>query len=164
MISDDARGNRLRGTKVEQVIVDELADMQTKEPAPFADYPSAWSGKVEADFTVLEKMLLPPMAVDIHKCERSAIVPVKIAALIELEEAAWDAGRWGDDADYEVELEHTFAVFDSDAVDKDGNPIAMLHCHRCGKGGWADVDSITRYCPDCGRVVANCREWQEVGE
>lgn len=29
MISDDARGNRLRGTKVEQVIVEELADMQT---------------------------------------------------------------------------------------------------------------------------------------
>ena len=29
MISDDARGNRLRGTKVEQVIVDELADMPT---------------------------------------------------------------------------------------------------------------------------------------
>ena len=29
MISDDARGNRLRGTNARQVIVDELADMQT---------------------------------------------------------------------------------------------------------------------------------------
>lgn len=95
--------------------------MGTKESTPFADYPSSWSGKVEADFTLLKKMLFPP-------------------------------------------LEHTFAVFDSDAVDKDGNPIAMLHCHRCGKGGWADIDSVTRYCPDCGRVVANCREWQEVVE
>ena len=104
------------------------------------------------------------MEVDIHKCERSAIVPVKIAELIELEEAAWDAGRWGDDADYEVELAHTFAVFDSDAVDEEGNPIAMLHCHCCGKGGWADADSVTKYCPDCGRVVMNCRGWQEMDE
>ncbi len=29
MISDDARGNRLRGTNARQVIVDELADIQT---------------------------------------------------------------------------------------------------------------------------------------
>ena len=65
-------------------------------------------------------------------------------------------------ADMKTFIENNLAWITT--VDKDGNPIAMLHCHRCGKGGWADVDSVTRYCPDCGRVVANCREWQEVGE
>ena len=138
--------------------------MRGKESTPLSDCPSTWSGAVKADFKVLQNLLTLPVAVDLHKLECSAIVPVETGNLIELEEAAWDDGRWGDDADCEVKLAYTFAIFDSDAVDEEGNPIAMLHCHCCGKGGWADADSVTKYCPDCGRVVMNCRGWQEMDE
>ena len=44
IISDDARGNRLRGTKVEQVIVDELAD--------FTDVPTTVFDLTETTRTV----------------------------------------------------------------------------------------------------------------
>ena len=28
-----------------------------------------------------------------------------------------------------------------------------VKCSACGKWAWKDVDSITPYCPECGRMV-----------
>lgn len=29
-------------------------------------------------------------------------------------------------------------------------PGAFYECTRCGYDGWADAESVTRYCPECG--------------
>lgn len=29
----------------------------------------------------------------------------------------------------------------------------MYGCSRCGSDGWADAESVTRFCPDCGAEV-----------
>ncbi len=86
-------------------------------------------------------------------------MPISLAELRRVVGAAWDAGRWDDDADFKVSAAQCRAVPDSDAADADGNPIATFHCSECGAGAWADADSVTPFCPMCGRAVANAGEW-----
>ena len=33
-------------------------------------------------------------------------------------------------------------------------PGGFYECSRCGYDGWADAESVTRYCPECGAEVA----------
>lgn len=32
-------------------------------------------------------------------------------------------------------------------------PFTSYRCSRCGAGNWADADSVTPYCPECGAEV-----------
>ena len=57
----------------------------------------------------------------------------------------------------------TEAVLESDATDEQGNPIAPLYCKVCCYDGWADVDSLTNFCPECGHFVRNRYQWSGLG-
>ena len=34
-------------------------------------------------------------------------------------------------------------------------PGALYECSRCGYDGWADAESVTSYCPECGAEVVD---------
>lgn len=93
------------------------------------------------------------MRVNIYKVPETDVLPVTVAELRSAMLDAWEAGSWDDDCDFAVDVEETDAVLTRAAVDSDGKPIAPCACSKCGWDGWADVDSVTPYCPMCGRKV-----------
>ena len=91
-------------------------------------------------------------------CEIPCSVPMMPHAIRQVAELTWNAGADGDMEALEAifpEVAETEAVLESSAVDAEGRPIAGCHCKACGAGAWADVDSLTPYCPMCGCHVRN---------
>ena len=91
------------------------------------------------------------MVVNVYEVPESEVLPVTAGELRQAFAAAWNAGAWDDDCDCLVEVEVTDAVLTSAAVDSDGKPVAPCACAKCGYDAFADVDSVTPYCPICGR-------------
>ena len=84
--------------------------------------------------------------------------PMTPQSIRQVAELAWNAGADGDMEAIEAicpELAETEAVPKSAAVDSAGRPIAGCYCKACGADVWADVDSVSPYCPMCGRRVRN---------
>lgn len=56
------------------------------------------------------------------------------------------------------ELESATYAALADLIDRPTTRAVLCHggmygCTRCGYDGWADAESVTRYCPGCGAEV-----------
>lgn len=93
------------------------------------------------------------MKVNVYDVDEDEVIPATAGELLKALFEAWNAGAWDDDRGLLVEVAETDAVLTSASVDSDGKPIAPCACAKCGYDGFADVDSVTPFCPICGRKM-----------
>lgn len=85
------------------------------------------------------------MRTNIWRKPGKAVIPVAVEELCGLASRNWNDGAWDE---WEADASSVEVATCTPMVTYVG-----VKCSACGKWAWKDVDSITPYCPECGRMV-----------